>query len=143
MQNVDPRIVFMGTPEFALPTLERLIEHYPVVGVVTQPDRPAGRGRALVMPPVKELALAEGIPVYQPEKVRAVEALERIRAWAPDVIVVAAYGQMLPSQVLAIPPHGCIGVHASLLPKLRGAAPIAAAIRQGSLTAASPPGRGA
>ena len=131
MQNVDPRIVFMGTPEFALPTLERLIEHYPVVGVVTQPDRPAGRGRALVMPPVKELALAEGIPVYQPEKVRAVEALERIRAWAPDVIVVAAYGQIIPKAILDLPPHGILNVHASLLPRWRGASPIQGALLAG------------
>jgi len=131
MQNVDPRIVFMGTPEFALPTLECLIEHYPVVGVVTQPDRPAGRGRALVMPPVKELALAEGIPVYQPEKVRAVEALEHIRAWAPDLIVVAAYGQIIPKAILDLPPHGILNVHASLLPRWRGASPIQGALLAG------------
>lgn len=121
----------MGTPEFALPTLERLSKRYPVVGVVTQPDRPAGRGRHVSAPPVKELALAEGIPVFQPERLRRMEAVERIRGWSPDVIVVAAYGQILPPSVLEIPPHGSLNVHASLLPRWRGAAPVQAALMAG------------
>lgn len=131
MCNVEPRIVFMGTPEFALPTLERLASHYPLVGVVTQPDRPAGRGRRVVASPVKEFALAEGIPVFQPERLRRVEAVERIRAWAPDLIVVAAYGQILRPSVLEIPRLGVLNVHASLLPRWRGAAPVQAAILAG------------
>jgi methionyl-tRNA formyltransferase len=121
----------MGTPKFALPTLERLCTHYPVVGVVTQPDRPAGRGRSLVAPPVKESALADGIPVYQPTKLRRVAAIEHIRAWAPDLIVVAAYGQILPATLLEIPRCGSLNVHASLLPRWRGAAPVQAAILAG------------
>ncbi|MEJ5311033.1 MAG: methionyl-tRNA formyltransferase [Anaerolineae bacterium] len=121
----------MGTPEFALPTLERLASHYPLVGVVTQPDRPAGRGRHVVASPVKEFALAEGIPVFQPERLRRVEAVERIRAWAPDVIVVAAYGQILRPSVLEIPRLGVLNIHASLLPRWRGAAPVQAAILAG------------
>ncbi len=129
--SVETRIVFMGTPEFALPTLERLIERYPVVGVVTQPDRPAGRGRRVEMPPVKEVALAEGIPVFQPQRLRNVEAVEHIRAWSPDVAIVAAYGQILPSEVLETPPHGVLNVHASLLPRWRGAAPIQGALLAG------------
>ncbi len=128
---MEPRIVFMGTPDFALPTLERLIERYTVVGVVTQPDRPAGRGRHLEMPPVKEIALAEGIPVYQPARLRNVEAVEHIRAWAPDIGIVVAFGQILPSSVLEIPPYGILNVHASLLPRWRGAAPIQGALRAG------------
>jgi len=123
------RIVFMGTPDFAVPTLNRLIQHYDVVGVVTQPDRPAGRGAALKAPPVKELALAHSVPVLQPEKLRHV--LDELRAWQADVFVVAAFGQILPQKVLDIPPKGCINVHGSLLPRWRGAAPIHAAIRAG------------
>ncbi len=122
----------MGTPEFALPTLEQLAANYPVVGVVTQPDRGAGRGRRMVASPVKELALAEGIPVFQPDRLRKnVEALEQIRAWSPDVIVVAAYGQLLPQALLEIPPFGVLNVHASLLPRHRGASPIQNAILAG------------
>jgi methionyl-tRNA formyltransferase len=121
----------MGTPEFALPTLERLATHYPLVGVVTQPDRPAGRGRRLVASPVKEFALAEGIPVFQPERLRGVEAVEHIRTWSPDLIVVAAYGQILRPSVLEIPRFGVLNVHASLLPRWRGAAPVQAAILAG------------
>jgi methionyl-tRNA formyltransferase len=131
MSNVEPRIVFMGTPEFALPTLERLASHYPLVGVVTQPDRPAGRGRRMVASPVKELALAEGIPLFQPERLRRVEAVEHVRAWAPDLIVVAAYGQILRPSVLEIPRLGVLNVHASLLPRWRGAAPVQAALLAG------------
>jgi len=121
----------MGTPEFALPTLERLATHYPLVGVVTQPDRPAGRGRRLVASPVKEFALAEGIPVFQPERLRRLEAVEHMRAWAPDLIVVAAYGQILRPSILEIPRLGALNVHASLLPRWRGAAPVQAALLAG------------
>lgn len=122
----------MGTPEFALPTLERLAEHYPVVGVVTQPDRRAGRGRRVIASPVKEMAMAEGIPVFQPERLRKnLEAVEHIRAWLPDLIVVAAYGQILPQSVLDISTFGVLNVHASLLPRWRGASPIQGAILAG------------
>lgn len=131
MCNVEPRIVFMGTPEFALPALERLATHYPLVGVVTQPDRPAGRGRRVLASPVKEFALAEGIPVFQPERLRRLEAVERIRAWAPDLIVVAAYGQILRSAILELPRFGVLNVHASLLPRWRGASPVQAALLAG------------
>jgi methionyl-tRNA formyltransferase len=125
------RIVFMGSPEFSVPTLRRIAEHYTVVGVVTQPDRPAGRGRVLTPPPVKVLALALGIEVVQPEKLREPEVQARLQAWAPDLIVVTAFGQILRKSVLELPPHGCINVHASLLPRWRGAAPIQAAILYG------------
>lgn len=125
------RIVFMGTPEFAAPTLARLAERYQVVAVVTQPDRPAGRKRRLTAPPVKEAALARGLPVWQPPTLRAPEAVAHLRALAPDLIVVVAFGQILRAEVLAIPPHGCLNVHGSLLPKYRGAAPVAAAILAG------------
>jgi len=125
----------MGTPEFSLPTLEALAEHYAVVGVVTQPDRRAGRGRRLSPPPVKEMAEAEGIEVFQPKRLRKnIEAIEHIRAWSPDVIVVAAYGQIIPPDVLEIPPHGCINIHPSLLPRWRGATPIQGAILAGDET---------
>ncbi|HEY6006759.1 MAG TPA: methionyl-tRNA formyltransferase [Geobacteraceae bacterium] len=119
------RIVFMGTPEFACPTLQALIDRGErVVAVVTQPDRPKGRGQRLQPPPVKALAERHGIPVLQPLKVRAPEAVEAIRALAPDLIVVVAFGQILPKSLLDIPRHGCINVHASLLPRYRGAAPL-------------------
>lgn len=121
----------MGSPEFALPTLKKLVEHYSVVGVVTQPDRPAGRGREMKPPPVKILAESMGLPVTQPPRLRTSEALEQLRAWAPDLIVVAAFGQILRQEVLDLPPHGCINVHASLLPRWRGASPINAAILHG------------
>ena len=125
------RIVFMGTPEFALPTLQGLIDSYPVVGVVTQPDRPAGRGRSLQPPPVKQAALAHGLAVYQPKSLRTREALQRLQEWAPDVIVTAATGHILTKAVLALPTCGTLNVHASLLPRWRGAAPIQAAILAG------------
>lgn len=121
----DWRIIFMGTPAFACPTLQILLdrgEH--LVGVFTQPDRPKGRGQKLQPPPVKELALQHGIPVHQPLKVRAPEVIEQIRALKPDLIVVVAFGQILPKALLEIPPQGCINVHASLLPRYRGAAPL-------------------
>ncbi|HAQ08535.1 MAG TPA: methionyl-tRNA formyltransferase [Bacillus bacterium] len=126
------RIVFMGTPDFSVPVLRRLIEDgYEVVAAVTQPDRPVGRKRVLTPPPVKAEALKHGIPVYQPEKIRHQEELEKILALNPDLIVTAAFGQILPKQLLDAPKHGCINVHASLLPELRGGAPIHYAIIQG------------
>jgi len=126
------RIVFMGTPSFACPTLAALIAGpHAVVGVVCQPDRPRGRGLATTPPPVKSLALAHGLPVYQPAKVRTGELREWLRALAPDVVVVAAYGRILPRDVLELPPHGCVNVHASILPRHRGAAPIQHAILAG------------
>lgn len=125
------RIVFMGSPDFALPALAALEKHYSVVGVVTQPDRPAGRGRVLTPPPVKQLAMQLGIQVIQPLKLREPEALERLAAWAPDLIIVAAFGQILRKSVLELAPYGCVNVHASLLPRWRGAAPIQAAILAG------------
>ncbi|HIJ87651.1 MAG TPA: methionyl-tRNA formyltransferase [Desulfuromonadales bacterium] len=119
------RTIFMGTPEFACPTLQMLIERgEQIVAVVTQPDRPKGRGQKLMPPPVKELAEKNGIPVYQPLKVRNSEFVEVIRELKPDVIVVVAFGQILPKVLLEIPPYGCINVHASLLPRYRGAAPL-------------------
>jgi len=123
------QVVFMGTPEFSVATLNKLIEHHNVIGVVTQPDRPAGRNRQIQPSPVKHVALAAGIPVYQPEKLRRTEAIEELKQWSPDVYVVAAFGQILPQAVLDIPRHGSINVHASLLPRWRGAAPIQAVIR--------------
>ena len=121
----------MGSPDFALPTLQGLSQHYDVVGVVTQPDRAAGRGREQKAPPVKTLALELGIPLMQPEKLRLPEAMDQLRAWAPELIVVAAFGQILKKDVLELPRFGCINVHASLLPRWRGAAPINAAILRG------------
>jgi methionyl-tRNA formyltransferase len=133
MRRVTARIVFMGTPDFAVPTLRALAAHDTVVGVVTQPDRPAGRGRQRVASPVKQFALAAGIPVIQPAKLREPDAMAQLAAWSPDVIVVAAFGQILKPAVLELPPHGCLNVHASLLPRHRGAAPIAAAILAGEI----------
>lgn len=124
-------IVFMGTPDFAVPTLERLIAHHDVIGVVTQPDRPAGRSKQIQPPPVKLRAEAAGIPVYQPEKLRRAEAIAELQRWRPDLYIVAAFGQILPQAVLDIPRYGSINFHASLLPRWRGAAPIQAAIRAG------------
>ncbi len=125
------RIVFMGSPAFAVPSLKVVADS--VVGVVTQPDRPAGRGKQLTSCPVKLTALELGLPIIQPGKLK--EALEQIQAWSPDVIVVAAFGQILRASILDLPPHGCLNVHASLLPRHRGAAPIAAAILAGDVEA--------
>jgi len=126
------RIVFMGTPEFAIPSLETIYQRgYEIIGVVTQPDRPKGRGQKLAPPPVKEWALSKGLSVFQPEKVRDSAFVETLKELAPDLIVTAAYGQILPKTVLDIPPLGCINVHASLLPKYRGAAPIQQALIEG------------
>jgi methionyl-tRNA formyltransferase len=125
------RVVFMGTPEFAVPVLEALAAQYDLVGVVTQPDRPAGRGRKLAASPVKEAALARGLPLLQPTTLHTPEAFQQLAAWHPAVVVVAAFGQLLHPQVLDLPPHGCLNIHGSLLPRYRGAAPIPAAILAG------------
>ena len=121
----------MGSPGFALPSLRALAREYNLIGVVTQPDRPSGRGRSLTAPPVKALALELKIPVIQPDKLRQPEALEQLRQWNPDLMVVAAFGKILPRDVLDLPRYGCLNVHASLLPRWRGAAPIHAAILHG------------
>lgn len=125
------RVVFMGSPEFALPTLELLARNYYVVGVVTQPDRPSGRGRTLTAPPVKVAAQQLGIETIQPSRLKEAGVWEKLVEWSPDVIVVAAFGQILRQNVLDLPRYGCINVHASLLPRWRGAAPIQAAILHG------------
>ena len=129
---MNKRIVYMGTPEFAVSALERLLElKFNVTGVVCQPDRPSGRHMRLALPPVKQLALEHGLPVLQPEKVRTAEFLADLAALEPDVIVTAAYGRILPLQVLELPPFGCLNIHASLLPAYRGAAPIQWSIVRG------------
>ncbi len=126
------RILFMGTPEFSVPTLECLYRAgHEVVGVVTQPDKPRGRGGAVSYTPVKEKALELKLPVYQPRRVRAAEFLETVRELAPEAIVVIAFGQILPQALLDIPRYGCINIHASLLPRYRGAAPIQWAVIHG------------
>lgn len=124
------KVVFMGSPELAAKVLESLAASYKVVGVVTQPDRPAGRGKVLTPPPVKVLTDQLGIPTIQPERLRD-EAYAQLQTWNPDVIVVAAFGQILRQRVLDLPKYGCINVHASYLPRWRGAAPIQAAILHG------------
>ncbi len=121
----------MGTPQFAVPALRALLSHHDVVAVVTQPDAPAGRGREVSPSPVKALATERGAPVLQPESLKSPEAVDQLRACAPEVIVVAAFGQILRRPVLELPPHGCVNVHASLLPRWRGASPINAAIAAG------------
>ncbi len=127
-----PRIIFMGTPEFAVPVLDALTRTpHEIVGVFTRQDKPAGRGGKLQASPVKQLAQTRNLPIHQPKTLRNAEALALLRDLAPDVIIVAAYGLILPPNVLAIPPHGCINTHASLLPRHRGAAPIPAAILVG------------
>jgi methionyl-tRNA formyltransferase len=126
------RIVFMGSPEFALPALRRLLaSEHEIAGVFTQPDRPSGRGRALAPPPVKTLALEHGLRVFQPRSISRPEAVEELRALRPDAGVIAAYGQILKQPVLDVPPLGILNVHASLLPRWRGATPIPAAILAG------------
>src|SRR3954470_1498983 len=125
------RTVFMGSPEFAVPCLDALLATENVVAVITQPDKPAGRGLGLQPPPVKERALAAGVPVMQPASVRKPPFADELRALEPDVCIVVAYGKILPPDVLATPKHGCLNVHASLLPKYRGAAPIQWAIIRG------------
>ena len=127
------RIVFCGTPQFAVPTLRQLIAQpdFDVVGVITQPDRPSGRGMKQSFSAVKEAALAAGLPVHQPEKIRSPEAQALLEKLAPDCIVIIAYGQIIPARLLSIPKYGWINLHASLLPKYRGAAPINWAIANG------------
>ena len=127
------RIVFMGTPDFAVGSLQALCESgkHEIVGVVTQPDRPKGRGNKMLMTPVKEYALEQGLTVYQPQKVKTPEFVQTLRELQPELVVVAAFGQFLSREILELPPHGCINVHASLLPKYRGAAPIQYAIIKG------------
>ena len=126
------KIVFMGTPEFAVPSLMALVEAgHEICGVFTQPDKPKNRGMKLKPTPVKEYALTQGIPVFQPLKMRDGEALSILKGLAPELIVVAAYGKILPVDILELPPRGCINVHSSLLPKYRGAAPINWAILNG------------
>ena len=126
------RVVFMGSPDFSVPSLRALADGgYDIAGVVTQPDRPAGRGGKLAPPAVKEAAVELGLALIQPGKLRETEAMEQLRAWQPDVIVVVAFGQILRPDVLSLPPLGCLNVHGSLLPRWRGAAPIQAAILAG------------
>ena len=126
------RIVFMGTPDFASASLKKLIdERFDVVGVFTQPDKPKGRGMELSASPVKQLALENGLPVFQPVKMRDGTALAQIKALEPDILVVVAYGRILPDDILAVPKYGAINVHGSLLPKYRGAAPIQWAVLNG------------
>lgn len=134
-QLVSTRIVFMGTPDFSVPALKALLntsssDGWRVVAVVTQPDRPSGRGKKLTPPPVKMVAEAAGLSVLQPEKLRR-SAAEELATYQPDLVVVAAFGQILRKRVLNMPPYGCINIHASLLPRWRGAAPVAAAIKAG------------
>lgn len=129
------RLVYLGTPAFAVPSLERVVgAGHEVAGVFTQPDRPKGRGQNAAMSPVKEAALRLGLTVHQPERVRRPEVVEQLRAMAPDAMVVVGYGQIIPQTILDIPPQGIINVHASLLPKYRGAAPIQWAIARGEKT---------
>lgn len=128
------KVIFMGTPQFAVPSLAGLIEHHEVVAVVTQPDALAGRGKTLTASPVKQLAVSKGLPVLQPASLKPAEVVDALRGYAPDLIVVAAFGQILRQNVLDLPRFHCINVHASLLPRWRGAAPISAAIAAGDAT---------
>ncbi len=125
------RIVFMGTPDFAVPSLSKLVRKFSVVGVITQPDRPAGRGRKSVPSPIKETAQVFELDILQPENINSPSALAKLEGWRPDLICVAAFGQILSKQVLELPGAGCLNVHASLLPRWRGASPINAAILAG------------
>jgi methionyl-tRNA formyltransferase len=126
------RILFMGTPDFAVSILKKIIKSgYEVIGVVTKPDKQSGRGKTMCFPPVKELANTYNLPVYQPARVRDPEFVQKVRELSPEIVVVAAFGQFLPKELLDIPPYGCINVHASLLPKYRGAAPIQYSIIDG------------
>lgn len=126
------RVVFMGTPDIAATCLKKILaDGFDVVGVYTQPDRPKGRGMKLVASPVKEVAVAAGIPVFQPENFREEETVEQLRALQPDICAVVAYGRILPQKVLDVPKYGCINIHASLLPKYRGSAPYQWAVLDG------------
>lgn len=125
-------VIFMGTPDFSVPVLQQLIDDdYHIVAVVTQPDRPKGRKQHLESSPVKKLAIAQGIPVLQPQKIRLSEAIDEVLAYRPDLVVTCAYGQILPEAILNAPKHGAVNVHASLLPEYRGGAPIHKAIMDG------------
>ena len=124
----------MGTPIFSVPILDKLNQEYELVGVVTQPDRPSGRGQKLIQSAVKDFTTSNNIPVFQPLEINSPESLNQIRVWNPELIVVAAFGQILKPELLTFPKHGCLNVHASLLPRWRGAAPINAAILQGDTT---------
>lgn len=127
------RVVYFGTPGFAVPTLERLLaSRHTVCGVITQPDRPRDRGQKVSGSPVKRVALDHGLPVFQPERLRDEGVIDRVASWQPDLGVVAAYGKLLPESLLDVPPHGMINVHASLLPKYRGAAPVHRAVIDGA-----------
>ena len=128
---MDNKIVFMGSPAFAVPTLRLLLEKYWVIGVVTQPDKPAGRGKYLKQSAIKKLSLLNHLEIIQPYRTRDEKYIEKLAKWNPDVIVVAAFGQILPQSILDLPSNGCINVHASILPRWRGAAPIQAAILSG------------
>ena len=125
------RVAFAGTPEFALPALAALRAHHQVVGVLTQPDRPSGRGRRLAASPVKSAAIAGQLPLAQPASLKNEAAREQLTSWRPEVLVVVAYGLIVPAEVLSLPPLGCINIHASLLPRWRGAAPVERAILAG------------
>ncbi len=132
MSGRNRKVVYMGTPDFAVLPLRRLVEEgYEIAGVVTQPDKPKGRGKTLLPTPVKEEAQKHGLLVYQPRKVRDPEFLETLKELAPDIIVVAAFGQIIPKSILDLPTYGCLNIHASLLPKYRGAAPIQYAVMDG------------
>lgn len=126
------KIIFMGTPDFSVPVLKQIIKDgFEVIGVITQPDRPVGRKKVLTPPTVKVEAMKQGIPVFQPEKIRQKQDLDKILALNPDLIITAAFGQILPKELLEAPKYGCVNVHASLLPELRGGAPIQYALLQG------------
>ncbi|MGH2619004.1 MAG: methionyl-tRNA formyltransferase, partial [Anaerolineales bacterium] len=125
------RVVFMGSPEFGVPTLNELAQRHQVIGVVTQPDRPAGRGRRKSASAVKQFAVRHSLNVFEPLNLRAAQSIEQLASLIPDLIIVAAYGQILPQPMLDLPPHGCLNVHASLLPRWRGASPVQAAILHG------------
>ena len=126
------RVLFWGTPEFAAPPLRALIgEGFEVVGIVTQPDKPKGRSRVITPPPIKQIATEEEIPVFQPKNARDAELFETLKGLKPDISIVVAYGHILPQRIIDLPPMGTLNIHASLLPALRGAGPIQAAIRQG------------
>lgn len=126
------KIIFMGTPDFSVGTLEALIKAgHEILLAVSQPDKPRGRGKSMQFPPVKEAALEHGIEVYQPRRIRDLECVEYLKSYQPDIIVVVAFGQILPKEILELPKYGCVNVHASLLPKYRGAAPIQWAVING------------
>ena len=131
MPYMEIQIVFMGTPDFGIPALRALADHFNVTGVFTQPDRPAGRGRKPTPPAIKSEAQALGLPFVQPSSLHNPEVMDQLSLWDPDLIVVAAYGHILPPSILDFPPRGCLNLHASLLPRWRGAAPINAAILHG------------